>query len=243
VACPRVPSLPETATIKGWAKPPKAVLPSDLSPAAMLVFAALAAELFHRDAVEMIRAEIGACCGIGERQVRRSLRVFAEFGTRAHPQPPATDMSLAPPTATSESLAMPICGQCHLPRKRLHRSGICRGCTADLDLAAHVREVRVELGPDASPEQIAERMKQIAEEHWVAAPRSPRAAVLCGRGNGPGLVKNTWCPRRPSNRNGRFYRTCVSAREMETQMLTYLCKGAILPRRWDDRNRRRIAGD
>jgi hypothetical protein len=75
--------------------------------------------------------------------------LHAEFGTRAHPQPPATDTSLATPNATSESLAMPICGQCHLPRKRLHRSGICRGCKADMDLAAQVRAVRAELGPGA----------------------------------------------------------------------------------------------
>jgi hypothetical protein len=175
------------ATIGGWAKLPKAVLRSDLSPAAKLVFAALAAELFHRETVEMTHAEIGACCGIGERQVRRSLQVLvakslveqrrlsagrvhqyrllhAEFGSRAHPQPPAADTSLATPTATSESLAMPICGQCHLPRKRLHRSGICRGCKADMDLAAQVRAVRAELGPGASPEQIAERMKQLDED-------------------------------------------------------------------------------
>lgn len=33
-----------------------------------------------------------------------------------------------------------------------------------MDLAARVREVRAELGPDASPEQIAERMRQIAED-------------------------------------------------------------------------------
>jgi len=46
----------------------------------------------------------------------------------------------------------------------VHRSGICRGCKADIDLAARVREVRVELGPDASPEQITERMKQLDED-------------------------------------------------------------------------------
>jgi predicted amidophosphoribosyltransferase len=59
---------------------------------------------------------------------------------------------------------MAICGKCHLPRRRLHRSGLCRGCKADSDLAARVREVCAELGSDASPEQIAERLKQIAED-------------------------------------------------------------------------------
>jgi hypothetical protein len=33
-----------------------------------------------------------------------------------------------------------------------------------MDLAVQVRAVRVELGPDASPEQIAERMRQLAEQ-------------------------------------------------------------------------------
>jgi len=173
------------ATIRGWAKLPKAVLRSDLSPAAELVFAALAAELFHRETVEMTHAEIGACCNVGERQVRRSLqalvakglveqrrlsggRVYqyrllhAEFASR--PQPQAAETTIESPVATPASLAMPVCAQCHLPRKGLHRSGLCRGCKADIDLAARVREVRVELGPDASPEQIAERVKQIAEE-------------------------------------------------------------------------------
>jgi hypothetical protein len=33
-----------------------------------------------------------------------------------------------------------------------------------MDLAARVRAVRAELGPDASPEQITERMKQLDED-------------------------------------------------------------------------------
>jgi hypothetical protein len=33
-----------------------------------------------------------------------------------------------------------------------------------MDLAARVRAVRAELGPEATPEEIAERMKQIAEQ-------------------------------------------------------------------------------
>src|ERR1035441_6673102 len=64
------------ATIRGWGKVPKDVMRSDLTPAAKLVFAALAGELYRRETVEMTHAEIGACCGIGEHQVRRSLRVL-----------------------------------------------------------------------------------------------------------------------------------------------------------------------
>ena len=33
-----------------------------------------------------------------------------------------------------------------------------------MELAVQVRAVRVELGPEASPEQIAERLKQVAED-------------------------------------------------------------------------------
>ena len=43
----------------------------------------------------------------------------------------------------------------------LAQAGICRRCRADIDLAA---EVRAELGPNASPEQITERMGEIAED-------------------------------------------------------------------------------
>ncbi len=59
---------------------------------------------------------------------------------------------------------MLACAQCHQRRPRLHRCGFCRGCKAEMDLAARVREVRAELGPEASPEQITERLKQIAED-------------------------------------------------------------------------------
>jgi hypothetical protein len=160
---------------------PKDVLRSDLTPAAKLVFAAIAAELYRRETVEMTHGEIGECCNVGERQVRRSLQVLvakglveqrrlsvgrvyqyrllhAEFGSRSNPQPPAAETSIETP------IAMPVCAKCHLPRRRLHRSGICRGCKADLDLAIRVRALRAELGPEATPEEIAERMKQIAEQ-------------------------------------------------------------------------------
>jgi hypothetical protein len=69
-----------------------------------LVLASLAAELFHRDTVEMTHAEIGVCCGVGERQVRRSLRTLvASFvregqGFRAHKQP---SQNVTPDTSVS----------------------------------------------------------------------------------------------------------------------------------------------
>jgi len=169
------------ATIKGWAKLPKDVLRGDLSPAAKLVFAAISAELYHHETVEMTHAEIGVCCGVGERQVRRSLQALVakglveqrrlsvgrvyqyrllhvEFGSVATAESPTAQKPTEPPKAVL------ACAKCRQPRARLHRSGLCRGCKAGMDLAARVRETRAELGPGASPEEIAERMKQLDED-------------------------------------------------------------------------------
>ena len=49
------------------------------------------------------------------------------------------------------------CAECYLPRRSLHRSGICRGYRAS------VQEACAELGPDASPEHVA-ALKQVAED-------------------------------------------------------------------------------
>jgi len=171
----------------GWGKLPKDVLRTDLSPAAKLVFAAIAGEMYDRKTVEMTHAEIGACCHIAARHVKRSIKALvaeglveqrrlsagcvyqyrllhAEFGAQSNPQPRSSDACAETLVAAPAPTATPVCAQCHLPRRRVHRSGICRDCKADLDLAARIKEVRAELGPEASPEQIAERMKEIAED-------------------------------------------------------------------------------
>jgi hypothetical protein len=121
-----------TATIRGWGKMPKDVLRTPLTPAAKLVFAAIAAELYRRETVAMTYNEIGAYCNVGERQVRRSLQVLvakglveqrrlsvgrvyqyrllhAEFAGRSNPQPPAAETSIETP------IAMPVCANCHSP--------------------------------------------------------------------------------------------------------------------------------
>src|ERR1035438_6879241 len=156
------------ATISGWGKMPKDVLRSDISPAAKLVFAVIAAEMYGRKTVEMTHAEIGACCHIAPRRVKRSIKVLvaqglleqrrlsagcvcqyrllhAEFGGKPSPRQRSSQGCVETPVAVLASIAMPVCAQCHLPRRRVYRSGLCRGCVADLDLAARVRAVRAEL--------------------------------------------------------------------------------------------------
>ena len=175
------------ATISGWGKVPKDVLRSAISPAAKLVFAAIAAEMYDRQTVEMTHAEIGACCHVAPRHVKRSIKVLVaqglveqrrlsagcvyqyrllhpQFGGRSNAQPQSSETSVETPVAIPAPLSMPVCAKCHLPRRRVYRSGICRGCKAEMDLATRVRAVRADLGPDASPEQVTERMEQIAED-------------------------------------------------------------------------------
>lgn len=108
--------------------------------------------------------------------------LHTEFGRQSDAQPQSSETSVETPVTMPSPLAMPVCAKCHLPRSRVYRSGLCRGCKAAMDLAARVREVRAELGPDASPEQIAERMKQIAEERGAPPPRGSCAARHGGRG-------------------------------------------------------------
>ena len=157
------------------------MLRSNISPAAKLVFAAIAAEMYDRKTAEMTHAEIGACCHIAARHVKRSIKVLVveglveqrrlsagcvyqyrllhpEFGSRSNPQQQGAQANVGTPIAT------PACAKCHLPRPAaVSFRSLPRGCTAEMNLAAHVRAVRAELGPDASPEQITQRMKEIAE--------------------------------------------------------------------------------
>jgi DNA-binding MarR family transcriptional regulator len=59
---------------------PKDVLRSVISPAAKLVFAAIAAEMYDRKTVEMTHAEIGACCHVAPRHVKRSIKALVAKG-------------------------------------------------------------------------------------------------------------------------------------------------------------------
>src|ERR1017187_6564520 len=98
------------ATISGWGKVPKDVLRSAISPAAKLVFAAIAAEMYDRQTVEMTHAEIGACCHVAPRHVKRSIQVLVAQGFVEHPRVWAGCFSqsrLLPPQFGGRSNAQP----------------------------------------------------------------------------------------------------------------------------------------
>src|ERR1022692_2517736 len=137
------------ATRGGWGKMPKDVLRRDISPAAKLVFAAIAAEMYGRKTVAMTHAEIGACCHIAARHVKRSLKVLVAEGLVEQRRLSAgcvyqyrlieggggsSPPQHSPEISVEARPAMLVCAQCHLPRRGLDRSGFCRGCKADTDL-------------------------------------------------------------------------------------------------------------
>ena len=180
---------------------PKDVLRSDLTPAAKLVFVALAAELYNVQTVTMSYAEIGACCHLEERQVRRSVLVLIAKGLVGRRRLSAGRVyeyrllhrafgvvpSKESPASTSGPEAPAIrltCASCRRPCKGLTPAGICRGCKADFDLTARVKEVRVELGPNASAEQIAERMRTLAEDRGQRRLTARVRRVMTAAANG-----------------------------------------------------------
>ena len=177
----------QTATFTGFGKAPADVnaIPSRrLSPIAKLVFYALATKAFGTDrTIWMSDGAIARRCGVSRPSVIACMRQLLTEGLvekvglpvnqiqayrichplfgKAAGHTVATDPSSS---SSPAAMAMRSCASCHRPCRRLTRAGICRGCQSDSDLAARVREIRSELGPGASPEQIAERMKQIAED-------------------------------------------------------------------------------
>jgi DNA-binding Lrp family transcriptional regulator len=155
-----------------------------LSPIAKLVFYALATKACGTNrTVWMSDGAIARRCGVSRPSVVAGLRQLLAVGLVekvglpvnqvqayriCHPMfGTASGEADASESAGASKAAAPFmrsCATCHRPCNRLTRAGVCRGCKADSDLAAQVKEVRAELGPDASPEQIAARMKEIAED-------------------------------------------------------------------------------
>ena len=156
--------------------PASVLLDPDLSDKAVRVFGVLALRAFGKSTVALSREELSACLHCSKSAAKRAIAELAERGhieivrTHNHPNSYVLRSTVFSAGAGASSAAIPeankvrACASCRRPCLRLTRAGVCRGCKADSDLAARVREIRAELGPGASPEQIAERMKQIAED-------------------------------------------------------------------------------
>lgn len=54
---------------------------------------------------------------------------------------------------------MVVCSRCTTVVKRIGKTGMCRGCTDAVKLDGDVRRARVELGAEATSEQIAAHLK------------------------------------------------------------------------------------
>lgn len=61
--------------------------------------------------------------------------------------------------AVPEKRSGAICPGCVRPVKRLGKTGVCRSCADAATLAQRVEEARREIGPDATPEQLAAHLK------------------------------------------------------------------------------------
>jgi len=156
--------------------PASVLLDADLSDKAVRVFGVLALRAFGKSTVALSREELATSLHCSESAATRAISELADRGhieiVRTHNHPNSYVLRSTvfsggagrSSGATPEANPLRACASCRRPCLRLTRAGICRGCKADFDLAAHVREVLAELGPGASPEQIAERLKQIAED-------------------------------------------------------------------------------
>jgi DNA-binding Lrp family transcriptional regulator len=156
--------------------PASVLLDPDLSDKAMRVFGVLALRAFGKSTVALSHEELSASLHCSESAAKRALTELAKRGhieivrTHNHPNSYVLRSTVFSAGVCKSSDAIPetkavrACASCRRPCLRLTRAGVCRGCKADSDLAARVREIRADLGPGSSPEQIAERLKQIAED-------------------------------------------------------------------------------
>jgi len=176
-----------TATLTGFGKAPadvNAIASRYLSPIGKLVFYALATKACGTNrTVWMSDGAIARRCGVSRPAVIAGMRQLLALGLVekvglpvnqvqayriSHPMFGAGSghVKFADPTEQASPLASSVraCANCHRSCNRLTRAGLCRGCKSDSDLAARINDVRTELGPDATPEQIATRLKQISED-------------------------------------------------------------------------------
>ena len=155
--------------------PASVLLDRDLSDKAVRVFGMLALRAFGKSTVALSREEISASLHCSKSATKRAITELAGRGhieiVRTHNHPNSyvlrsTVFSAAATASPVNPQANPLraCANCRRQCLRLTRAGICRGCKTNSELAVRVREIRAELGTGASPEQIAARMKQIAED-------------------------------------------------------------------------------
>jgi len=84
-----------------------------------------------------------------------------------------------PGAVPAENLPKAVhCLKCRRRVKTLGKSGMCRGCTADADLAGKVEAARAELGSGATPEELAAHLKnaRLAQRIRRILEKSERAA-------------------------------------------------------------------
>lgn len=122
--------------------------------------------------IEIRQREIAEFLGISERTIRRSVARLLkekELIPRRN-RLGANSYRLGSPLFSKGRLtgtapgALPTishqsCQKCQRKVKMLGRSGWCRACAADAELASLVSAARVELGPGATPEQLAAHLK------------------------------------------------------------------------------------
>ena len=182
-----------TATIREFGKAPvdvNAIPSKQLSPIGKLVFYALAAKSMGTNRTVWISdGAVALACGVSRPSVVAGLRQLLDLDLVekvglpvnqvqayriCHPmfgEPPATraeapaNQNEKPAAATP---AMLSCAKCHRQFKRLTRAGYCRGCSADIELARQVREVRAE-HPGIEAEELASKIKDRAKLRRLTA--------------------------------------------------------------------------
>ena len=146
---------------------PKALLAAHLQPVDKIVFAGLAANQFGgvaRISSQALADSIWSC----KRQVIRSLRRLeqSEFITpipAAARQPKAYRLNDAiygwcPESAArvqQATTAEKRCVKCARRCRAVNAAALCRGCAREADFVARLKAAQIELGPAATPEELA----------------------------------------------------------------------------------------
>jgi hypothetical protein len=170
------------ATIREFGKAPADVnaIPSkSLSPIGKLVFYALAAKACGTNrTVWMSDGAIALRCGVSRPSVIAGMRQLLELGLVEKVGSPVNQVQAyrichrmfggehgddsrardVRDKAEGAAGSLLACAKCRRPCRRLTKAAYCRGCSADIELARQIREVRAE-HPSISAEELAYRIK------------------------------------------------------------------------------------